>query len=107
MSTIDTRTPFFPHSRTGKREVEGAKQAHLARTNSYERAEEINKLTAKDAKVTIPTAIKDFSRIKKIADSTPQIDNTAKIAELKSQIQSGEYKPDYDAIADKILSSEY
>lgn len=107
MSNIDTRAPFFPNSKTGKRDIEEAKQAASLRRNTYERAQQLNDIASRDAKVTIPDTIKDFSQIKKIADATGEIDNTDKIAALKAQIQAGTYKPDYDAIADKILASEY
>lgn len=108
MSNIDTRAPFFPNSKTGQREVDQARRAQFLRRNSYDRAQELNNGTSKDAKVTIPEAIKDFSRIKKAVDMAPaQVDNTDKIASLKARIQAGTYQPDYDALADKILSTEY
>ena len=107
MSNIDTRAPFFPNSKTAKRNIEQAKQTAGIKRNSYERAQQLNDIASRDAKVTIPETIKDFSQIKKVADSTPEIDNTDKIAALKAQIQAGTYQPDYDAIADKILASEY
>ena len=49
----------------------------------------------------------DFSRIKRAVDLTPDRDNSAKIADLKARIQSGTYETNYDAIADKLLASEY
>ena len=107
MSSIDTRAPFFPNTKTAKEEVQQARQMRQLKRNSYERSQELNHQTAKDAKVTIPDAIKDFSRIKKAADMAPPVDNSAKIAQLKAQIQSGTYQPDYDAIADQILANEY
>lgn len=107
MSNIDTRAPFFPNSKTGKRNIEEAKQSANLRRNTFERAQQLNDIATRDAKVTIPDTIKDFSQIKKVADSTPEVDNTDKIAALKAQIQAGSYKPDYDAIADRILASEY
>jgi negative regulator of flagellin synthesis FlgM len=106
-NTIDTRSPFFPNSKTGKKEIEQAKQAQMLKRNSYERAQELNDIAQRDAKVTIPDTIKDFSRIKRVADSTTDVDNSAKIANLKAQIQAGTYQPDYDAIADKMLSTEF
>ena len=63
--------------------------------------------TKKDARVSIPEGIKDFARIKMAVDSAPELDNTAKIARLKQQIESGTYRVDYEALADKILSSEF
>lgn len=62
--------------------------------------------TKKDAKVSINDAVKDFSRIKKAVDAAPPIDNSEKIAALKAQIEKGEYKVDYEGLADKILSAE-
>lgn len=107
MSSIDTRAPFFPNSKTGQKDVDHARRAQLLKRNSYDRSQELKNGTSKDAKVTIPEAIKDFSRIKKSVDLAPQIDNTDKIASLKARIQAGKYEPDYDALADKILSTEY
>ena len=110
MSSIDTRSPFFPRGRSanetgaaqGGGKVDGAN-----RGNSTERASELTEKTATDAKVSIPDGVKDFSRIKKAAMSAPEVDNTEKIARLKAQIAAGTYEMDYDGIADKILSSEF
>lgn len=107
MSNIDTRAPFFPNSKTAKHDIEQAKEAASLRRNSYERSQQLKDIASRDAKVTIPETIKDFSQIKRVADTTPDVDNTDKIAALKAQIQAGTYQPDYDAIADKILASEY
>lgn len=108
-NTIDTRAPFFPHSKTGQKEIQRAKQAPTLKRNTYERAQELNDIAQRDAKVSIPDTIKDFSKIKRVADAsvTAPVDNTDKIARLKAEIQAGTYKPDYDAIADKMLSTEY
>lgn len=107
MSSIDTRAPFFPNSKSAQKEIENAQRAKFLRRNTTERANDLNNRTARDAKVTIPEAIRDFSRIKKSVDMAPPIDNTDKIARLKAEIQAGTYQPDYDAIADKILTQEY
>ncbi len=107
MSTIDSRAPFFPNSKTGQQEVEQLRRAKVLKRNSYARAQELNDVTSRDAKVTIPDTIRDFSRIKKAVDAAPDVDNSAKIARLKAQIQAGSYEPDYDAIADKLLAREY
>lgn len=107
MNSVNTRAPFFPHSKSAQKEIEEARRSQMLRRNSMERAQEIETRTASDAKVTIPDTIRDFSRIKKVADTTPEVDNTAKIASLKAQIQAGTYEPNYDAIADRILATEY
>ena len=107
MNSIDTRAPFFPNSKSGQKEIDSAKRSQFLRRNTMERANDLNNRTAKDAKVTIPESIRDFSRIKKAVDMAPPIDNTDKIARLRSQIQEGTYEPDFDALADKILMDEY
>ncbi len=108
-NNIDTRSPFFPNSRTAqKQKADAAARAKKAAArNTFERASELKSKTAKDAKVSIPETIKDFSRIKKAADSAPEVDNSSKIADLKARIQAGTYEVDYDAIADRMLESEF
>jgi negative regulator of flagellin synthesis FlgM len=108
MSTIDTRSSFFP--RGGNIQTESTKQGSKVdslKKNSAEKATEITIKTAQDAKVSIGDGIKDFSKIKRVANAAPEIDNTDKIARLKAQIQGGTYEVDYDALADKILSEEF
>ena len=106
MSSIDTRAPFFPHSRTSSQDVPATRRSNVPR-NSYARAQELNQIAERDAKVTIPDTVRDFSMIKKEVDMAPDRDNSDKIARLRSQIQSGTYEPDYDSIADKMLGNEY
>lgn len=105
MSRIESRPSFFPN-KAKNNGVNKAKKAALQR-NSYDRASEIKDRTAMHAKVDIPDAVRDYSRIKRAVDTAPEIDNSAKIAKLKSQIKNGTYNVDYDALADKILQSEY
>lgn len=109
MSSIDTRSPFFPRSRSPQTEgTQGGNQVGGAnKGNSPDRAMEITDRTATDAKVNIPEGVKDFSRIKKAALNAPEQDNSEKIARLKAQIAAGTYEVDYDGLADKILTSEF
>jgi len=108
MSSIDTRPSFFPKTRDIKSEgTKAGNKVDQIQRNSMERAAEINDKTAADAKVNIPEGVKEFSRIKKAAMSAEEPDNSDKIAKLKAQIQAGTYEVDYDALADKILSSEF
>lgn len=108
MSSIDTRSAFFPRSRSAQTEsARGGKGVDGIQRNSTERASELTDRTASDAKVNIPDGVKDFSRIKKAAMSAPETDNSEKIARLKAQIQAGTYEVDYDGLADKILESEF
>lgn len=109
MSSIDTRSSsFFPRGRDIQAEkAKQSSQIDGLKKNTPEKATEITIKTAQDAKVTIGDGIKDFSKIKKVANAAPEIDNTDKIARLKAQIQAGTYEIDYDALADKMLSEEF
>jgi len=108
MSNIDTRSAFFPRGRTSPTEsTKGGGQIGDAKRNSTEKASELSERTSTDAKVNIPEGVKDFSRIKKTAMNAPEPDNSEKIARLKAQIAAGSYEVDYDALADKILESEF
>lgn len=108
MSSIDTRSPFFPRGRNVQTEsTKGGGQVDSLKKNSPERASELSERTSTDAKVSIGDGIKDFSKIKKVADNAPEVDNTDKIARLRAQIAAGTYEVDYDALADKILESEF
>jgi negative regulator of flagellin synthesis FlgM len=108
MNSIDTRSAFFPRNREIKSDsTKGSSKVDGVETNSLERATELTEKTSGDAKVSIPEGVKEFSKIKKAALSAPEADNSEKIARLKAQIAAGTYEVDYDAIADKILTSEF
>lgn len=108
MSSIDTRSTFFPRGRDIQSEsTKGGSKVDGVQKNSMERATELTEKTSSDAKVNIPEGVKEFSRIKKAAMSAPEPDNSEKIARLKAQIAAGTYEVDYDGLADKILKSEF
>jgi negative regulator of flagellin synthesis FlgM len=108
MSSIDTRSTFFPRGRDIQSEsTKGGSKVDGVQKNSMERATELTEKTSSDAKVNIPEGVKEFSRIKKAAMSAPEQDNSEKIARLKAQIAAGTYEVDYDGLADKILKSEF
>ena len=109
MSSIDTRSTFFPKGRSASQaeSTKGGSQVGGANRNSAERTSEIMDKTSSDAKVNIGDGVKEFARIKKAAMSAPETDNSEKIARLKAQIAAGTYEVDYDGLADKILSSEF
>ena len=109
MSNVDsaTRSSFFPNSRQSKAATKKTELQRAAlKRNGLERMQELE-ASKMDAKVNIPDAIRDFSRIKKAGDASPEPNNTDKIARLKQQINNGTYKVDYEALADKILASEF
>jgi negative regulator of flagellin synthesis FlgM len=93
MSAVDStssRSLFMP-SKKETRESGKVGPAGLKR-NSETRKNELEAFSKSDSKVDIADAIKDFARIKKVADAAPEIDNTDKIARLKAQIADGSYK---------------
>ena len=107
MNTINTRTPFFPNSRSAHQSEIEKTQAPQMRRNTHERAQDLHSRTSGDVNVNISDSIKDYSRIKRVVDAAPDIDNSARIAQLKAQINAGTYEPNYDAIADQMLQSEF
>lgn len=107
MNSVDTRAPFFPRSRNAQTDAANTRSTQKLGRNSYDRAQEIEARTSDHARVSIPEKIRDFSRIKRAVDTAPEIDNSDKIARLKAQIQNGTYQTDYDALADRILTTEY
>ena len=70
MSTIDTRAPFFPNAKPPRPEIASTQGAQSLKRNSYQRAQELNDIAQRDAKVTIPESVKDFSRIKKAVEGS-------------------------------------
>jgi negative regulator of flagellin synthesis FlgM len=108
MSSIDTRSSFFPRTNATKSEsAKGGSQVGGANRNTAERATEIMDKTGTDAQVSIGDGVKEFARIKKAAMNAPEVDNSEKIARLKAQIAAGTYEVDYDGLADKILTTEF
>ena len=108
MSAVDStssRSIFMPNKKDA-RESDKVGPPGLKR-NSEARKSELEAFAKSDSKVEIPDAIRDFSRIKKVADAAPEIDNTEKIARLKALIADGTYKIDYDDLSDKILEQEF
>jgi negative regulator of flagellin synthesis FlgM len=107
MSTIETRSPFFPRSRNAQVEAPKTTPAGGFPDPVQNRSADLVAKTSGDAKVTIPEGVREFSRVKKAVDAAPEMDQSEKIAALKAQIQAGQYQVDYDAVADKMLQSEF
>ena len=104
------RRNFFPNSTTGKTEQSNKAaqmQKMISKRNDASRKKELDNLGQANAKITIDNKIKDFARIKKAVDAAPPVDNSDKIASLREQIKAGQYKVDYDALADKMLANEF
>ncbi|MBT3234806.1 MAG: flagellar biosynthesis anti-sigma factor FlgM [Bdellovibrionales bacterium] len=101
------RSAFFPNDVNSKRKKLTQMQQAALKRNNQERQRELLDLKSRDSRVKIPNAVRDFARIKKTVDAAPAIDNSAKIAQLRNQISKGEYQIDYDALADKMLQSEF
>ncbi|MCY4523769.1 MAG: flagellar biosynthesis anti-sigma factor FlgM [Halobacteriovoraceae bacterium] len=99
------RSNFFLHSKKAK--AARAKQALKNEMVKNGKGVSLKNNPNVKTSATIPPAIKDFARIKKMVDNAPDLDNSAKIASLKQKMENGTYKVDYEALADKILQSEF
>ena len=86
------RTKFFNELKDNNDEIQQKKKGE--------------KLSSLDAKVTIPEAIKDFARIKRVVDESPDLDNQIKVEKIKDQIKNGSYKINYELLAEKMLENE-
>ena len=111
MSNVDrprNRASFFPRKRDTKFKSRSSNRLNdpLINQNNLGRKKELEK-TKSDAKVTISGYVRDFSKIKKVADQAPEIDNSQKIALLREQIKNGSYKIDNDGLTDRIIESEF
>tara|TARA_Y100000996_G_C22310541_1_gene556050 strand:+ start:349 stop:678 length:330 start_codon:yes stop_codon:yes gene_type:complete len=91
-NTSPKRTKFFNDLKENNEEFQQKKKGE--------------KFSSLDAKVTIPEAIKDFAKIKKMVDESKTIDNRVKVEKIRDQIKNGSYKINYDMLTDKILESE-
>lgn len=102
------RSPFFPKSRnTDINQTGDAQSIQKLKRNAPDRMKELSQITKNDAKVDIPKAVRDFSRIKSVVDKAPDINKSDRIAQLKQQINSGEYKINYDGLAEKLIEQEF
>lgn len=110
MSEIRTDNQhYFPKERKGHYKTaqgEGVSDNNVRAKNSKKRQEELRESIDVDAKVDISNKTKDFSKIKKAVDNSPNIDNRKKVESLRKQVQEGNYKIDYDVLAEKILEQE-
>ncbi len=102
-----TRSNFFLKNPSAQSKKANALRSKALQRNETNRAQEIKSTTGKDAKVAISDSIKDFARIKRSVDASAPIDNSQKMADIKAKIQNGTYQVNYDALADKMLMSEF
>ena len=103
ISTKSDRSDFFPKAKLAR----SGKDILGLRKNSIEKKREIELTTKDDIKIDIPSRVKDFARIKSAVDRAHDIDKSDKVLELKKRIQNGSYNVDYDALADRMISSEF
>jgi negative regulator of flagellin synthesis FlgM len=113
MSDVSKARPnFFPNSASAKEAKRKAIENMEALNNSSQargaegRGEEGGRVN-NDARVEIPESVRDFSQIKNAVEKSQMPDRSQKIADLKNKINAGTYEIDYDAVATKMLESEY
>ena len=99
----DNRPSFFPNSKAARAKQIAKKQyQRLSESEKNNSPEQANASSS----VEISEGLKDYSRIKEIAVSAPEIDNSKKIEMLKNKINSGTYQVDYDRLAEQLLFQE-
>ena len=94
-------------SRVGSSPVQGGDVASTKRSERANATNEARKTgyaeeTDSSAKSEISSRAKDFAKAREVAASAPDV-REEKVAELKRRIQSGMYKVDADAIADRMI----
>lgn len=105
--TTENKATFFPKRKSGSIKTDKSTEG-ITRSKDIERRKELlNNKSEQDAKVDIPQKIKDFAKIKKVVDATPDNDNSEKISALKNQIENGEYEINYNGLAEKILEEKF
>ncbi len=101
-----SRNSFFPNSKNAEQINRRVFKKGLLNRNDSERKNELEKYSQKDVKVKISDAIKDFARMKKVVDASPELENSDRIAMIKEKIKNGTYHVDPEKIADGILNYE-
>ena len=99
----NTRPDFFAKTRQNGK----IKEQLIHKKNNSDRKKFLDEVAKNDVRVQIDDSVKDFSKIKKMVENVPEIDNQDKIARLKQEISEGKYQIDYDALADRILNAEF
>jgi len=108
MSNINAARPsFFPKTTESTLKPSKSGAPFALKRNEASRIDQLDKLTSKDAKVDIPEGIKDFSKIKSAVVQAQEPSRDDYLKSLKEKIQNGSYKVDYDAVAEKMLETEF
>ena len=102
----DSRPSFFPNSKTAQaRQAKKLAQMKRQQAQAYQNRTPVR--SSKSIDVNISEGLKDFARIKELANNAPEIDKSEKIAMLREQINNGTYGVDYDGLANKLLLQEF
>lgn len=105
MSKIENtsrKSPFFTDNKT--KDIKERSNNFIKEESDGYKSKDVGQ---SDAKVSIPEAIKLFSQIKKVADASPEVDNSSKVQSLKSKIEKGEYEIDDNKLAESISRKEF
>ena len=86
---------------SGTRNTGKASGPHAAK-NSKSKVDTAKSEKTSDAKVDVSQRGKESARAKKIATDTPDV-RDERVAELKRRIESGNYKVDANAVADRMV----
>ena len=101
---IDDRILNYEISKQLPKSTQDATEVNKKKQLSDEQKVEDKAHPAQDTIVNLSSALKETQLIKEIISSEPDI-REDKVSELKQKIESGNYKIDNNAVADKLVDS--
>ena len=101
---IDDKITNYEISKQLSNSVQNATERVEGKQLSDEKKVEEKNLSGQDTIVDLSPALKETQAIRKIISSEPDVREN-KVSELKERIESGRYKIDNEAVADKLVDA--
>ncbi len=101
---IDDKIINYEISKQLSNSVQNASERVGEKQLSDEKKVEEKNLSGQDTIVDLSPALKETQTIREIISSEPDV-REDKVSELKERIESGRYKIDHEAVADKLVDA--
>jgi len=101
---IDDKIINYEISKQLSNSVQNASERVEKKQLSDEKKVEEKNLSGQDTIVDLSPALKETQTIREIISSEPDV-REDKVSELKERIESGRYKIDHEAVADKLVDA--
>ena len=101
---IDDRILNYEISRQLPKTTQNTSEDVKEKSPSDEQKVEEKDRSGQDTIVNLSPTLKEAQTVREIITSEPEI-REDKVAELKEKIESGKYKVDHDAVADKLVGT--